>query len=149
MPGSSALIPSDEDYFTPDEGGIPVSGNSSSSKPRGSDSSSGGVSILDEFNLQENTNPASTSLRKKKAARKSRKAKLEDQTNRFAHKGMFDTLSDLPTDEPTDVVEPPAPKPHHVMMPPFDSHFWVIYGNKLRVNGTMEGVCDLLGKGGI
>ena len=28
-------------------------------------------------------------------------------------------------------------------MPAFDSHFWTVYGNKLRVNGTMEGICKL------
>lgn len=34
---------------------------------------------------------------------------------------------------------PPPPK----MMPPFESEFWSVYGNKLRVNGTVEGVCHL------
>ena len=29
------------------------------------------------------------------------------------------------------------------MMPPWDSHFWTHYANKLRVNGTAEGVCVL------
>ena len=28
-----------------------------------------------------------------------------------------------------------------LMMPPSDSHFWSTYGNKLRVNGTLEEVC--------
>lgn len=31
------------------------------------------------------------------------------------------------------------------LMPPWDSDFWNVYGNKLRVNGTVEGVCDLMG----
>lgn len=30
------------------------------------------------------------------------------------------------------------------LMPPWDSDFWNVYGNKLRVNGTVEGVCDLM-----
>lgn len=29
------------------------------------------------------------------------------------------------------------------MMPPFQSDFWTVYANKLRVNGTVEGVCHL------
>ena len=29
------------------------------------------------------------------------------------------------------------------MMPPWDSHFWSHYANRLRVNGTVEGVCIL------
>lgn len=31
------------------------------------------------------------------------------------------------------------------LMPPWDSDFWNVYGNKLRVNGTVEGVCHLVG----
>ena len=30
-----------------------------------------------------------------------------------------------------------------MLMPPFNSHFWEIYGNKMRVNGTKEGICNL------
>ncbi|MCJ1389378.1 hypothetical protein MMC18_002235 [Xylographa bjoerkii] len=48
---------------------------------------------------------------------------------------------------------PPAPKvvdaseqPASRLMPPWDSDFWNVYGNKLRVNGTVEGVCDLSGQ---
>ena len=33
----------------------------------------------------------------------------------------------------------PAPR----LMPRWDSDFWNVYGNLLRVNGTVEGVCDL------
>lgn len=29
------------------------------------------------------------------------------------------------------------------LMPPFGSDFWAVYGNKLRVYGTEEGVCKL------
>lgn len=38
-------------------------------------------------------------------------------------------------------VETPIQRPE--MMPPFDSRFWKTYGNKLRVFGTVEGLCDL------
>ena len=48
---------------------------------------------------------------------------------------------------------PPAPKvldaseqPASRLMPPWDSDFWNVYGNKLRVNGTVEGVYDLSGR---
>lgn len=37
----------------------------------------------------------------------------------------------------------PPPK----MMPPFQSEFWSVYRNKLRVNGTMEEVCILKAEG--
>lgn len=39
----------------------------------------------------------------------------------------------------SDRQSPPTPK----MMPPFQSEFWSVYGNKLRVNGTVEGVCHM------
>ena len=46
--------------------------------------------------------------------------------------------------------DPPKPlnssdKPTLRLMPPWDSDFWNVYGNLLRVNGTVEGVCDLAG----
>ena len=47
-----------------------------------------------------------------------------------------------------DDVEPDSPSVYpssmpvaHTMMPNGDSSFWVRYGNKLRVNGTVEEVC--------
>lgn len=145
---SPAIISSDEDYFTPDEGGVHINSNYHSTRTRVSDSNSGGVPVLDNLNFQETDEQTYPKSSKGKSARKIRKAKLEDEATRFAHKGMFDMLRDLPTDmdgsiEVDEVAEPPPPDP--VMMPPFDSHFWEIYGNKLRVNGTLEGVCDLLG----
>ena len=33
------------------------------------------------------------------------------------------------------------PSPYHTMMPHGESGFWQIYGNKLRVNGTVEETC--------
>ena len=41
--------------------------------------------------------------------------------------------------------EPESSSPQtnkHLMMPSFDSTFWHTYGNKLRVNGTIEEVCN-------
>ena len=59
----------------------------------------------------------------------------------FAHPSLYDVLAE------DEVVEPePTPFPPHdtvTLMPPFSSDFWRVYGNKLRVFGTVEGVCDL------
>ncbi|MCJ1398292.1 hypothetical protein MMC11_001489 [Xylographa trunciseda] len=41
-----------------------------------------------------------------------------------------------------DASEQPASR----LMPPWDSDFWNVYGNKLRVNGTVEGFCELSGR---
>ena len=40
-----------------------------------------------------------------------------------------------------DDAGPQSPPAMHTMMPPGDSPFWTRYGNKLRVNGTVEEVC--------
>ena len=65
------------------------------------------------------------------------------QTNDRSH--MLDNpyalLQDL---DPNDDAEPqsaPSRPPVHTMMPPGGSPFWTRYGNKLRVNGTVEEVC--------
>ena len=76
----------------------------------------------------------------------------------------FDEIEDqagsgavLITEDPIDgwntPPPPPVPKvldaseePASRLMPPWDSDFWNVYGNKLRVNGTVEGVCDLSGR---
>jgi poly(A)-specific ribonuclease len=96
--GSPAVVSSDEDYFTPDEGGVRINGNYHSTRTRVSDSNSGGVPVLDNLNLQDNDLQTYPIGSKGKSARKIRKAKLEDEATRFAHKGMFDMLRDLPTD---------------------------------------------------
>ncbi|KAL6717015.1 hypothetical protein ACLMJK_004929 [Lecanora helva] len=38
---------------------------------------------------------------------------------------------------------PASPTPTYKMMPHGDSSFWQMYGNKLRVNGTIEEVCEI------
>ena len=40
-----------------------------------------------------------------------------------------------------DDAGPQSPPVMHTMMPPGASPFWTCYGNKLRVNGTVEEVC--------
>lgn len=71
----------------------------------------------------------------------------------FSHATKFDVLGDLQSDD--DLASPSLPQtrgkarasevalPRAPMMPPFDSDFWNVYGNKLRVNGTAEGICRL------
>ncbi|KAL9039037.1 MAG: hypothetical protein Q9214_005039 [Letrouitia sp. 1 TL-2023] len=74
--------------------------------------------------------------------------------SRFSHPTKFDLLGDIPSDEdPTSLLlrshssvdrESQAPVPTTTtLMPPFNSAFWNIYGNKLRVNGTLEQFCSL------
>lgn len=71
------------------------------------------------------------------------KNKVDDgveQPSRFSHAGRYDLLSNLEHDAQELSIDEST-----MMMPPFDSHFWVVYGNKLRVNGTQEGLCDVSG----
>lgn len=79
--------------------------------------------------------------------------------SRFSHRTKFDLLGDIPSDEdPTSLSllphssinrgSPASEKRGRVpttgaMMPPFNSDFWTVYGNKLRVNGTLEQFCSL------
>lgn len=127
-------------------------------KPSGSDSDSQGVSIIDKVPPSTN-GPASVSKAKKPNQVSSRKSPKQSA---FSHAGRFDLLGDLSSDEDaalanvTTVLEPtrPGPQHHHfrrvsppeqtfTMMPAWDSDFWSVYGNKLRVNGTAEGICEL------
>lgn len=107
---------------------------------------------------------------KKKRRRRRRKAKrskevLEEvvEQSAFSHTTRFDLLGDLPNDDQSDnEVLDEAPEHQFVesesfveetngpckpkrsdLMPPFDSPFWKVYGNKLRVFGTVENVCHL------
>lgn len=105
--------------------------------------------------------PAQLSSRGNKPKRKTKKPM---ERSAFSHATRFDVLGDLSSDEETMVEqpsvaprggfgratpmvrEPPQPEPQPKrddMMPPFHSDFWRVYGNKLRVFGTVEGVCDL------
>lgn len=104
----------------------------------------------------------------KKARRRARKPTIvmEEPMERsaFAHTTKFNLLEDLPSDEKpiaklphvaqrggaasaepaTEGSSQPELKPKRDdMMPPFPSDFWRVYGNKLRVFGTVEGLCDL------
>ena len=76
----------------------------------------------------------------------------------FSHTNPFDLLNQLSLEDRPETLKStsktnlsisakpqhPAPRPrpsNHKMMPPVESSFWLRYGNKLRVNGTVEEVC--------
>ena len=76
----------------------------------------------------------------------------------FSHTNPFDLLNQPSLEDRSETLKPnsktnltiradpqhPAPRPtssNHKMMPPVESSFWLRYGNKLRVNGTVEEVC--------
>jgi len=103
---------------------------------------------------------------KKKKKKKTTPEKTKDQaSSRFATRTMFDQLRIEEPEElepnhtsPSWDVDGPAqsyeglyPLPEKekkapmVVMPPFDSDFWRVYGNKLRVFGTEEGALELTG----
>ncbi len=147
----------DEAYLTaPEEGGVTLDNivKLSDTKPihnlDSSDSSDQGVSLavaaLDAATIsQSRTEP------KKPKAKFNRK--VSSQTT-SSFKNAFDLLGDIPSDEDplprglrpeesSKAKKEKKQKERFTMMPPFDSHFWTVYGNKLRVNGTVEGVCKM------
>ena len=150
----------DEEYATaPEDGGVSLDNATASSEPDptlssdASDSSTQGVSLaiaaLDAATIsQTQTKP------KKPKAVKLNRNKPASQTS-FSHRNTFDLLDDIPTDK--DLL-PAGLQPKNTLggkkgkknknkkfttMPSFESHFWMVYGNKLRVNGTAEGVCNM------
>ena len=117
-------------------------------------------------NLSENIPPSSSastaanSTPKKKVKIKKVKKEKPTTTAMFSSKNPFNLLDDdsssseestddepqagspLPTKRATPLKVPRSNNPLQYM-PPWDSDFWTLYGNKLRVNGTTEGVCKL------
>jgi len=74
-----------------------------------------------------------------------------DEQGSQAHPATVSAMADFK--DGWDTPLPPVPKvldaseqPASRLMPPWDSDFWNVYGNKLRVNGTVEGHCDLSGR---
>jgi hypothetical protein len=122
-----------------------------------------GLSLLDmdDGDLLEATgSPARPSRRKRRRVRKP-SAQIDSQ---FSHPTKFDLLGGLddegvsaehkqsnshkPKPEPSSpedmTTAPLAPdKPEVVLMPSFDTDFWRVYGNKLRVFGTKEEIFRL------
>ncbi len=150
----------DEAYWTaPEEAGVPTDDMLEPSnakfvrKPDPSDSTnqsdSLAIAALNAVTISESqTKP------QKPKAKANRKVSLPTA---FSHQNAFDLLGDIPTDEnplhsslrPEKSSEGKKAKKakelkkNFTMMPAFDSHFWMVYGNKLRVNGTAEGICRM------
>ncbi|KAI9713645.1 MAG: hypothetical protein M1812_006617 [Candelaria pacifica] len=59
----------------------------------------------------------------------------------FVHVSQYDVLPEDDGEKPQRMFLPAHDTT--TLMPPFTSDFWRVYGNKLRVFGTVEGVCDL------
>lgn len=119
-------------------------------KPDSNDSSSEGVSL--GYNaVTIEPQPTKSKTKAKKSKRKSHDTAA--RSTNFSHATMFDLLSDMPSSDDglgVPLARPLVPKPstpRFTMMPPFDSDFWNVYGDKLRVNGTVEGVCNLWPEG--
>ena len=142
---------SSETYFTsPESGGVPIvvpKASASSEIDLPASLEEGGVPI----NGDHGFDPPPSEVHTSPAKRSRKKAK---EPSRFSHAGRYDVLEDLDLDfqeasisESHGSTKAAAPSDHEfTMMPRYDSHFWVVYGNKLRVNGTVEGVCDMLGE---
>lgn len=71
---------------------------------------------------------------------------------KFSHAGKYDALDRLDGESPESSVSAGSPTKatdtqagEIFAMPAFNNDFWSWYRNKLRVNGTVEGVCSLMG----
>lgn len=128
-----------------DENARPKAGKSDSN-----DSISEGVSLGHNAVTIE-PQPTKSKTKAKKSKRKSNDTAA--RSTNFSHATMFDLLGDMPSSDDdlgVPLARPLNPKPstpRFTMMPPFDSDFWNVYGDKLRVNGTVEGVCNLWPEG--
>lgn len=107
---------------------------------------------------------SSTQVSSLQARKPKKAAKRMMKRTAFSHATVFDMLGDMSSEEQQEnppleatVTSQPdssyrAPKETSqqlpqpkisTMMPQFESGFWRVYGNKLRVFGTVENVCDL------
>lgn len=140
----------DEKYFTPAEGRSPE-------RRSLEEEGSGGVP------LDVNTTPAlpTVSDESSKASSDQSKHTPPSERSTFANPTVYDLLGDLPPDEDLATLTLQPQKTDHPVskklakwnkktkaekgkrMPAWESSFWEVYGNKLRVNGTVEGVCDV------
>lgn len=81
-----------------------------------------------------------------------RQHKETKKPTKFSHAGRYDALDGLDGESPESSVSAGSPTKANdtqageiFTMPAFDTEFWSWYRNKLRVNGTVEGVCSLMG----
>ncbi|KAL8873587.1 MAG: hypothetical protein Q9174_000979 [Haloplaca sp. 1 TL-2023] len=134
----------DESYYTPPEERMAKGTNN--------------LILLDVDGLSEQLQSSSISSRKSRDKSDSITPSTSDsKRSTFSHANSFDLLGDIPSDEdPITLLprpkktsfEPPKsnrPKEGEIgkRMPGWDSDFWNVYGNKLRVNGTIEQTCQV------
>jgi len=81
-----------------------------------------------------------------------RQHKEAKKPTKFSHAGRYDALEGLDGESPESSVSEGSPTKatdtqadEILAMPTFDDDFWSWYRNKLRVNGTVEGVCSMMG----
>ncbi|KAI9872401.1 MAG: hypothetical protein M1830_001690 [Pleopsidium flavum] len=107
--------------------------------------------------------PSTQNIRSR-ARKLKRAAKKAMKPSAFSHATRFDLLGDMSSgeeqrDHSIEATLTTSPDNFHLimedksqqqlepktmtMMPHFESDFWSVYGNKLRVFGTVENVCDL------
>ncbi|KAI4253718.1 MAG: hypothetical protein LQ352_003516 [Teloschistes flavicans] len=132
----------DESYHTPPENQSPGDAN-------------GGV-LLDNDGFSPLSHSNGTSSTKSRTQSSSTSA---SKPSPFSHPTVFDLLGDIPSDEdPTALspkehdrsssnmqVDPSKGNSYEIggRMPAWDSGFWSVYGNKLRVVGTIEQMCPV------
>lgn len=139
-----ALLEDDEDYFTPPE---------ERSLEEGSGGSLLDIDLLPAQLLKADDHPTHSRVRPSNVSAPARSA--------FSHATSFDLLGDIPLEEDLITLSLQPEKTERLMsrkqqkrmkkaaneigrrMPAWESPFWTIYGNKLCVNGTVEGVCDV------
>ncbi|KAL8704638.1 MAG: hypothetical protein Q9201_002224 [Fulgogasparrea decipioides] len=144
LESSGIYVDDEDDYYTPPE-------NQSSS------GDSDGVS-LDAYRVSAQLRSNDTDPRK---SRRQSGSASGSKRSPLSHDTVFDLLGDIPSDEdpiklarraknkkPSASFEPAVQsntKGPDVggRMPAWDSDFWNVYGNKLRVNGTIEQVCHV------
>ena len=154
--------PSDEDQYNDasEDGGVSLTdvdsttdGNPKIEKEQRSSESFAGTTLQDTTNHQ---------VRRRVPASMPIKANQGLSSSDIAHSGRFDVLRDLETDQERSSQErdlelskqstskkgqsaevTSSEAAAMSLMPPFEGAFWKVYGNKLRVFGTQEDICDL------
>ena len=112
------------------------------------------ATAIETLKLSEGEGASVNSGSVKKSADSSSQSHKVKVATKFSHVGKYDLLESLEINEQTSIsaVEPDrsaakdkAQDPIPLMMPSFDAGFWMVYGNRLQVNGTVEGLCYLAG----
>lgn len=160
--------PSDEDQYNDasEDGGVSLTdvdsttdGNPKIEKEQRSSESFAGTTLQDTTNHQ---------VRRRVPASMPIKANQGLSSSDIAHSGRFDVLRDLETDQERSSQErdlelskqaasgngqsaegTSSEAANMSLMPSFEGPFWKVYGNKLRVFGTQEDICDLNFDGGV